>query len=98
MAATYRVKIFGAGSIGNHLAHASRELGWEVVVCDVDQAALIRMQEETYPSRYGQWDCSINLCLSNEAPVGGFDLICVGTPPDQHVTLALQALEERPAA
>ena len=98
MAATYRVKIFGAGSIGNHLAHASRQLGWEVVVCDVDQDALIRMQEEIYPSRYGQWDSSIKLYLNNEAPVGGFDLICIGTPPDHHVTLALQALEERPAA
>ena len=25
----YNVKIFGAGSIGNHLAHASRSLGLE---------------------------------------------------------------------
>ena len=98
LATTYRVKIFGAGSIGNHLAHASRELGWEVVVCDVDQAALIRMQEEIYPSRYGEWDFSIKLCLNSEAPVGGFDLICVGTPPDHHVKLAFQALEEKPSA
>ena len=94
----YRVKIYGAGSIGNHLAHAARELGWEVVVCDVDQAALVRMQEEIYPSRYGQWDFSINLCLNSEAPIGGFDLICVGTPPEHHVTLALLALEEKPSA
>ena len=38
----FNVKIFGAGSIGNHLAHASRSLGWNVTICDVDQAALDR--------------------------------------------------------
>jgi predicted dehydrogenase len=95
---TCRVKIHGAGSIGNHLAHASRRLGWDVVVCDVDARALRRMEAEIYPSRYGAWDAGIALHTSGEAPVGGFDLICIGTPPEHHLPLALSALTERPRA
>ena len=56
-----RVKIYGAGSIGNHLAHACRQLGWDVVVCDVSQSALERMKSEIYPARYGAWDAAIQL-------------------------------------
>lgn len=92
----YRVKIYGAGSVGNHLAHAARHLGWEVVVCDVSAAALERMKTLIYPTRYGSWDAAIRLCTNAETPRGGFDLICIGTPPDHHVPLALEALEERP--
>lgn len=93
-----RVKILGAGSIGNHLAHAARALGWDVVVCDPDPGALKRMREEIYPARYSQWDDAIHLDLPDQAPKGGFDLICVGTPPDYHLTVALEALEESPKA
>jgi predicted dehydrogenase len=92
------IKIFGAGSIGNHLAHAARTLGWDVVVCDVDPAALRRMREDIYPGRYGSWDAAIRQFHNTDAPVGGFDLIFVGTPPDSHMTLALQAITERPKA
>src|SRR5687768_6052652 len=92
------IKIFGAGSIGNHLAHAARTLGWDVVVCDVDPAALKRMREEIYPGRYGSWDPAIRQFLNAEAPVGGFDLIFVGSPPDSHMALGLQAIAERPKA
>jgi len=94
----HRVKIYGAGSIGNHLAHASRRLGWAVTVCDLDPKALTRTKEEIYPARYGQWDAAITLCVNAEAPVGGFDLICIGTPPDYHLPLAMQALREQPRA
>jgi pyruvate/2-oxoglutarate dehydrogenase complex dihydrolipoamide dehydrogenase (E3) component len=45
-----KVKIFGAGSIGNHLANASRRLDWQVDVVDIDLAALKRMREEIYPT------------------------------------------------
>jgi len=45
-----KVKIFGAGSIGNHLANASRRLDWQVDVVDIDPAALKRMREEIYPA------------------------------------------------
>lgn len=94
----YKVKILGAGSIGNHLAHASRRLGWEVVLCDRDPAALERTRRDIYPARYGAFDEAITLCDADQAPQGGFDLIFVGTPPASHVPLALAALEERPRA
>lgn len=92
----YRVKIYGAGSVGNHLAHAARRLGWDVAVCDVSAAALKRMKNEIYPGRYGHWDPAIRLYTAAEAPKGGFDFIFIGTPPEHHVPLALQALEEDP--
>ena len=91
-----RLKIFGAGSIGNHLAHAARTLDWEVVVCDVSRDALVRMKERIYPERYGEWDPTIELHTSDSCPQGGFDLICIGTPPEHHLLLALQALNEEP--
>ena len=57
----YRVKMYGAGSSGNHLANASRVLGWDVTVCDVDEVPLNRMKNEIYPGRYGKWDEGIKL-------------------------------------
>src|SRR5262245_23765748 len=95
---TLRVKIFGAGSVGNHLAYAARRLEWDVTVCDVSTAALERMRKSVYPDRYGAWDPSIKLEMVDRAPRRGFDLICVGTPPDVHVPLALDALDEAPRA
>ncbi len=93
-----RVKIVGAGSIGNHLANAARMFGCDVVVCDTSDVALRRMREQIYPARYGAWDSNIELRLANEAPIRGFDLICIGTPPDTHLPLALEALDESPRA
>jgi predicted dehydrogenase len=90
------VKILGAGSIGNHLANASRALGWHVTVCDPDPAALERTRTQIYPARYGKWDDAIQLCHPKDAPRGGFDLICIGTPPDVHVPLAIDAVAESP--
>jgi predicted dehydrogenase len=89
-----RVKVHGAGSIGNHLAHAARTLGWTVTVCDVSEAALDRMRGEIYPGRYGRWDDAIRLVPSGQAPRGEFDLVCVGTPPDTHIALAREAVGE----
>ena len=89
-----RVKIHGAGSIGNHLAHAARTLGWEVVVCDLAEAALDRMRREIYPARYGQWDEAIRLYPSAAVPREGFDLVCIGTPPEAHIPLARAAVAE----
>lgn len=92
------VKIIGAGSIGNHLANAARRLGCSVAVTDLDPAALERMRTQIYPSRYGSWDEQIQLCPAGTAPTGRFDLICIGTPPDSHMRLALDALAEAPRA
>ena len=93
-----RVKIYGAGSIGNHLAHASRSMDWKVDICDVDKKALDRTKSAIYPSRYGHWDEAIGLYEIKDAPKGGYDLIIIGTPPDVHLSLALKALEEKPRA
>ena len=93
-----KAKVLGAGSIGNHLSNALRVLGHDVVLCDIDPAALQRTKADIYPARYGRWDDEIMLCLVNDAPRGGFDLIVIGTPPDGHIELALRALEESPKA
>lgn len=93
-----RVKVIGAGSIGNHLSQAARKKGWEVVLCDNDPQALERTQNSIYPQRYGEWDSAIQLCMADEAPKGGFDYIFIGTPPDSHAVLAEAALDEGPTA
>ena len=83
-----RVKIFGAGSIGNHMAYAFRTKGFEVHVCDNDIEALTRMEMNIYPERYGKWDSKIKLYESSNAPIGGFDIIIIGTPPESHLDIA----------
>lgn len=93
-----KVKIIGAGSIGNHLSNASRAMGWDVVLCDTDPAALERTRTQIYPGRYGKFDELIQLYECKDAPKGGYDLIFIGTPPDSHVPLALAAISERPRA
>lgn len=93
-----KVKIYGAGSIGSHLSHAARTLGWEVDLCDIDEAALERTKREIYPSRYGAWDTAINLYPVEKEPRDIYDLIFVGTPPESHLELAISAIEEKPKA
>ncbi len=92
------VLIFGAGSIGNHLANASRNLDWDVTIFDIDQKALKRTKEEIYPGRYGRWDESIRLIDNLEELIISPDIIIVGTPPDSHINLALKALDYQPKA
>lgn len=89
-----KVKIYGAGSIGNHLSQASRRLGWEVTVVDKNPDALKRMKEEIYPKRYGAWDEAIKLVTLDKEPKGGFDVICIGTPPEVHFKIATKVLSE----
>jgi predicted dehydrogenase len=89
-------KIIGAGSIGNHLAHASRRAGWQVTVIDRDPKALLRMKNEIYPMRYGAWDDAITLYEAGKEPKGGYDVIFIGTPPHVRMTLATDALLEKP--
>jgi predicted dehydrogenase len=89
-----KVKIHGAGSIGNHLAQASRRMGWSVDMCDTDINALRRTEKDIYPSRYGKWDKEIGLFHSDDISVGGYDLVVIGTPPDSHISLARSAVKE----
>jgi predicted dehydrogenase len=93
-----KLKILGAGSIGNHLSHAARLLGWSVDLVDPDQKALARTRTQIYPSRYGQWDEAIRLFSPQDSPSGRYDLICIGTPPNSHVPLARTAVNEMPKA
>jgi predicted dehydrogenase len=90
----FKTKIFGAGSIGNHLAQASRRMGWSVDICDIDTEAIERTKNNIYPSRYGEWDNEIGLYSCSDVPVGGYDLVVIGTPPDSHMSLARAAVKE----
>ena len=87
-----KARIFGAGSIGNHLSYALRKFNYEIEVIDIDKSALIRMEKEIYPSRYGAWDEKIKL---QETPSNtNVDLEIIGTPPDTHTELLVDRIEE----
>lgn len=88
-----KVKIFGAGSSGNHYANACRKKGWETVLCDKDPDALRRTRNEIYPHRYGSWDESIRLLNSNEYMESSYDIVILCTPPDTHIPLAKEILK-----
>ncbi|MBW2144363.1 MAG: Gfo/Idh/MocA family oxidoreductase [Deltaproteobacteria bacterium] len=91
-----RVIIYGAGSIGNHLAHACRAKRWDVLMCDIDPEALKRTRENIYPSRYERWDPGIRLSRGDTISDENFDVASIGTPPDTHVSLAARVLENNP--
>ncbi len=91
-----KVKIVGAGSIGNHHAQASRARGWDVTVIDMDPKALERMKTDIYPKRYGAWDEAIKLFEAGKEPQGGYDVIYLGTPPHVRMKVAVDALKEDP--
>lgn len=93
-----KVKIIGAGSIGNHHARACRTMGWDVDVVDSNFEALNRMRYEIYPKRYGEWDIEIRLFhfpLLLELK-DKYDIIMIDTPPHVRINLAIEALKERP--
>lgn len=90
-----KVHIYGAGSIGNHLAYACRRKNWAVTMADPDAAALERTRKEIYPSRYGQWDHGIEL-ISPEELSGAADFVIIGTPPDLHMKIAATVLRAHP--
>jgi predicted dehydrogenase len=92
----YKVKVFGAGSIGNHLSYACRCKGWEVTICDTDDNALLRTEQDIYPSRYGSWDEDINLVNANEKDNKQYDLAIIGTPPQSHSSIVLNLLRNNP--
>lgn len=83
------ILIFGAGSIGNHMAYACRKLGLVVYITDIDPAALIRMKNKIYPKRYKKWDEKIKIFNFNEIlnTSINFELIILGTPPETHFDL-----------
>jgi len=90
----FNTKIYGCGSIGNHLAQAARRMGWNVDMCDIDLKALDRTKNDIYPSRYDEWDNEIGLYSCNDIPKYGYDFVVIGTPPDSHMSLARAAVKE----
>ncbi|NOZ10110.1 MAG: Gfo/Idh/MocA family oxidoreductase [Gammaproteobacteria bacterium] len=90
------IKIIGAGSIGNHLAHAARVKGWGVLLTDMDHEALRRTKEEIYPQRYSEWDAEIQLANSKDTVTETADVVFIGTPPDSHLALAQEVLDNAP--
>lgn len=88
-----RVKVIGAGSIGNHLGHGCRTLGMDVTICDIDRSALERARDVIYPNRYGSWDDAITLATPDELAGEAFDIVIVGTPPATHLKVATAELE-----
>ncbi|MCB2216859.1 Gfo/Idh/MocA family protein [Desulfofustis glycolicus] len=86
------VRIFGAGSIGNHLSFACRQKGWQVEMCDRDKTALERTQKDIYPGRYGKWDADIQLQLVEDLADEYRDVVIIGTPPEYHIPVALDQI------
>lgn len=91
-----KIKIVGAGSIGNHIAHAARQRDWQVTLTDIDADALQRARAVIYPSRYGAWDEEISLKLSSDDTGDSADVVYIGTPPDTHIALANEVLDWAP--
>ena len=89
----YKVRIIGAGSIGNHLANGFVNNNFYVEITDKDPEALRRTKNEIYPSRYGRWDERI--IIVNHSESGNFktDVLVIGTPPNTHLEVAVQQLE-----
>ena len=93
-----KVAIFGAGSIGNHLAYSSRKRDWQVSVFDNDQLALARFKEQIYPGRYGSFDSGIKLYDSEKFTSlnKSFDVVMIGTPPDTHLEILTDCVKTKP--
>ena len=89
-----KVKIYGAGSIGNHYAFGCRQKNWQVTIFDKDPEALIRTKKKIYSLRYGKWDDKIKLITEDDHLY--YDLIIIGTPPDTHLKIAVNCLKFRP--
>jgi len=93
---TTTVKVIGAGSIGNHLAHACGNKGWDVTIVDLNPEALQRTKDTIFPSRYGAWDNGITLAAPSEVAGSSFDIVIVGTPPHTHLAVATAELTHTP--
>ncbi len=84
-----QILIFGAGSIGNHMANAALKIKCNVFVTDINSAALQRMKDSIFPSRYGKWNKNITLLNYDKVFLSKskYDLIIIGTPPNTHSKL-----------
>lgn len=80
-----RLKVIGAGSAGTHIAHAARQLNWDVEIFDINPDALERMRHELYPKRYGAWDEDISFLTGGEHSKVLPDIVAISTPPESHL-------------
>lgn len=85
----YKIKIIGAGSAGNHVAHAASLKGWDVLLTDIDGDALVRSQNEIWPKRYGYWNKNIVLMDTPSASEITSDVLYIATPPTNHISYAV---------
>lgn len=92
----YSVKIYGSGSIGNHLANAFRSKDFDVIMSDISNEALERSKNDIYPNRYGKWDDKIELANSLDIKDIYSDIVFIGTPPEHHIKIAIQELNNNP--
>ena len=83
-----KIKIIGAGSAGNHMAHALTSIKnvKKIYLTDISNKALVRSKDEIYIKRYKKWNNKIKLDteqhnLKNE---NFFDAIVVSSPPEFH--------------
>jgi len=93
-----KIKIIGAGSIGNHMANAARSLSFDTTVTDISKDALNRMERTIYPNRYLKWDNNIKLMNYNEVDHNNYDLVIIGTPPDTHYKIFANIIKQKPKA
>lgn len=89
----YKVRIIGAGSIGNHLANAFVNNDFYVEITDKDPKALYRTKNEIYPTRYGSWDDRIVIVQNSDIGFFETDVLVIGTPPNTHIEIVLQQLK-----
>ena len=86
----HKVRIIGAGSIGNHLANAFVNNDFYVEITDKDPKALYRTKYEIYPSRYGSWDDRIVIVQNSETEFFETNVLVIGTPPNTHLEIVLE--------
>jgi predicted dehydrogenase len=89
----YKVRIIGAGSIGNHLANAFVNNDFYVEITDKDPQALDRTKNAIYPTRYGSWDDRIVMVQNSETGFFETDVLVIGTPPNTHIEIVLHQLK-----
>ena len=93
-----RVAVFGAGSVGLHHARAWSKAGSEVDVFDISKEAISRSKDLIWPGRYGA-PAPNEVDFRHYAAVSsltrGYDLVIIGTPPDSHLDLLRQILDNQ---
>ena len=87
----YKAKIYGAGSIGAHYAHALVNNNFEVDIYDISKLALESFKKKLYPGRYKRFSKNIHLLLKDNMKKN-YELVIVGTPPKTHFNIVLKNL------